>query len=293
MKYKIAILLIFNVLNTYFVVAQSGWTRSKGGFFGKAGYYIVSGDKYINVAGQALKTNAFTQQAFTLYGEYGVTKNITAILNYPILKFNRYSVTETVGGIGDPQLELRFALLKKIPVVSAGLGMELPLAKKQNFAYHKVVNPVLGVKEYINLPTGEGDFKYWGSLSVSSSFGSIPAWATAWTQYQVRGKDPLSKIDYHNRAKLGFELGYKWTPKFWTNARLVALYDAQKSKIGSVASITNGQGTQYTILGLGASYMFLNHWSATFDFQSSNDILVKRTNIYANPFFQFGVSSEF
>ena len=293
MKSKIAILLIFSILCTFNIAAQSGWTRNKGGFFGKAGYYIVSGDKYINVDGQALKTNTFTQQAFTLYGEYGVTKNVTAILNYPILKFNRYNITETVGGIGDPQLELRFALLKKIPVVSAGIGIELPLAKKQNFAYHKVVNPILGVKEYINLPTGEGDFKYWGSLSVSSGFGSVPAWVTVYTQYQIRGKDPISNSDFHNRAKLGFELGYKWTSKFWTNVRMVALYDAQKNKKGSTASITNGQGTQYTVLGLGASYEFIKHWSATFDYQNYNDFLVKRTNIYATPFFQLGVSAEF
>lgn len=293
MKTKIVILLIFSILYALNIEAQSGWTRNKGGFFGKAGYFIVSGDTYVNVDGQALKTNTFTQQAFTVYSEYGITKNVTAILNYPFLKFNRYDITETVSGIGDPQLEMRFALWKKIPVVSAGIGMELPLAKKQNFAYHKVVNPQLGVKEYINLPTGEGDFKYWGNLSVSSGFGTTPGWATIWTQYQVRGKDPISKNDFHNRAKLGFELGYKWTTKFWTNARLVALYDAQKSKTGSNASITNGQSTQYTVLGLGASYEFMQHWSVTFDYQNYNDFLIKRTNIYATPFFQLGVSAEF
>jgi hypothetical protein len=293
MNFKIAILLIFNILHTLNTAAQSGWTRNKGGFFGKTGYYIVSGDKYVNVDGQVTKANTFTQQAFTVYGEYGITKNITAILNYPFLKYNRYDITETVSGLGDPQLELRFALFKKIPVISAGFGAEIPLSKKQNLAYHKIENPLLGVKEYVNLPTGEGDFKYWGSLSMSAGLGNTPGWLTIWGQYQVRGKDPQSKNDFHNRAKLGFELGYKWTTKFWTNARMAALYDAQKDKTGSTVSITNGQSTQYTTLGLGASFEFIKNWSITFDYQNYNDFLVKRTNIYATPFFQLGVSAEF
>ena len=278
---------------TFTLSAQSGWTRNRGGFFGKAGYYIVSGNKYIQTDGQAAIGNTFTQQAFTVYGEYGITKNITGILNYPLFKLNRYNITETVSGIGDPQLELRFALLKKIPVISASIGAELPLAGKTNFAYYKEINPQLGVREYINLPTGEGDFKYWGSLSMSAGFGSVPGWGTIWGQYQVRGNDPLSKNPFHNRAKLGFEIGYKWTPKFWTNMRLLGLFDAQKSKTGSTASITNGQGTQYTTLGLGASYEVIKHWNITFDYQNYNDFLVKRKNIYATPFFQLGVSTEF
>jgi hypothetical protein len=293
MTYKTAILLIFNILYTLNSAAQSGWTRNKGGFFGKTGYYIVSGNTYIDVEGKTQKANTFTQQAFTMYGEYGITKNITAILNYPFVKFNRYDITETVGGIGDPQLELRFALLKKIPVVSAGIGIEVPLAKKENLAYHKLENPLLGIKEFVNLPTGEGDFKYWTSLSVSSGLGNTPGWLTIWGQYQVRGKDPLNKNAFHNRAKLGFELGYKWTTKFWTNARLVGLYDAQKNKTLSSASFTNGQGTQYSTLGLGASYEFVHNWNITFDYQNYNDFLVKKTNIYATPFFQLGVSAEF
>jgi hypothetical protein len=293
MKFKIIILLIFNIILTLNSAAQSGWTRNKGGFFGKTGYYIVSGNKYVNVEGQVTKANTFTQQAVTVYGEYGITKNITAILNYPFLKYNRYDITETVGGISDPQVELRFALLKKIPVISAGLGVEIPLSKKQNLAYHKVENPILGVKEFVNLPTGEGDFKYWGSLSMSAGLGNTPGWLTIWSQYQVRGKDPLNKNAFHNRAKLGFELGYKWTPKFWTNVRLLGLYDAQKNKALASASFTNGQGTQYTTLGLGASYEFIKNWNITFDYQNYNDFLVKRTNIYATPFFQLGVSAEF
>jgi hypothetical protein len=293
MTCKIAILLIFNILYTLNSAAQSGWTRNKGGFFGKTGYYIVSGDTYIDVEGKAQKANTFTQQAFTVYGEYGITKNITAILNYPFVKFNRYDITETISGIGDPQVELRFALLKKIPVVSAGLGIEVPLAKKENLAYHKLENPLLGIKEFVNLPTGEGDFKYWTSLSVSSGLGNTPGWVTIWGQYQVRGKDPLNKNAFHNRAKLGFELGYKWTTKFWTNVRLLGLYDAQKNKALSSASFTNGQGTQYSTLGLGASYEFIHNWSVTFDYQNYNDFLVKKTNIYATPFFQLGVSAEF
>jgi protein XagA len=266
--------------------AQSGWTRSKGGIYAKTGVSTLSSDKYYDTEGN-LNTGArkFYQQMVSFYGEYGVTKNITAILNYPFLKFQHYKDFETVKGIANPQLELRFALLKKIPVISLAVGGEIPIAKQNNFSIAKFESAP-GIRESINLPAGYADFNYWGTLAISSGFGNVPGWATISTQYILRGKN------YSNQAKLGFEIGYKWTPKFWTNARLTGFYQANK-KASTTGNITNGEGTEYTTIAVGAAYEFKKHWSITADFQAYNDVLVRLKNVYAAPFYQIGFSTEF
>lgn len=270
------------------MLGQSGWTRNKGGIYAKVGFYTLDGSNYFNTEGVKLTPSArsdFHQQALTFYGEYGITKNITTILNFPYLKWQGYADDIRATGVGNPQIELKFALFRKIPVVSFTIGAELPFAKQTNYSVARKPDD-FGVVNRINLPTGYPDFNYWGTLALSSGFWQGDGWATVYSQYIVRGKD------FNNQAKLGFEVGYKWTPKFWTNARLVGWYQAQ-AKNGTNASIVNGQGTEYTNLGIGAAYEVIKHWSLTLDYQTVNNLLVRPKNIQAAPLFQIGVSTEF
>ena len=270
------------------MLGQSGWTRNKGGIYAKIGFYTLDGSNYFNTEGVKSTPSArsdFHQQALTFYGEYGITKNITTILNFPYLKWQGYADDIRATGVGNPQIELKFALFRKIPVVSFTIGAELPFAKQTNYSVARKPDD-FGVVNRINLPTGYPDFNYWGTLALSSGFWQGDGWATVYSQYIVRGKD------FNNQAKLGFEVGYKWTPKFWTNARLVGWYQAQAKK-GTKASIVNGQGTEYTNLGIGAAYEVIKHWSLTLDYQTVNNLLVRPKNIQAAPLFQIGVSTEF
>jgi hypothetical protein len=191
-----------------------------------------------------------------------------------------------VAGTGNPQLELRFALYKKIPVVSLAIGAELPISQQTNISQAKF-ETAPGVRESTNLPSGYEDFNYWSTLAISSGFGSTPGWVTISGQFVKRGKN------YSNQARLGFELGYKWTPKFWTNARLVGLYRIAKGDNASTGNITNGEGTEYTILNIGVAYELIKNWSITADYQTYNTLLVPLKNVYSAPFYQIGVSAEF
>ncbi len=270
------------------MLGQSGWTRNKGGIYAKAGFYTLNGSNYFNTEG--VKTTAssradFHQQALTFYGEYGVTKNITTILNFPYLKWQGYADDKRAVGVGNPQIELKFALYRKVPVVAFSVGAELPIASQTNFSEARTPDE-FGVIQRVNLPTGYADFNYWGTLALSSGFWEGTGWATVFGQYIVRGKD------FNNQTKLGFELGYKWTPQFWTNARLVGWYQAQ-AKNGATSSIVNGQNTEYTSLNIGAAYEIVKHWSLTLDYQTINNFLVRPKNIQGAPLFQVGVSAEF
>jgi hypothetical protein len=268
------------------MLGQSGWTRNKGGVYAKVGFYTLNGANYYDETGIKVANKTFNQQAITLYGEYGITKNLTAILNFPTIKKQFYTDYSAATGVGNPQIELKFAVLKKIPVVSFSIGGELPIAKQTNFSTAKTVNN-LGVFEQINLPTGYADFNFWGTLAASAGFWQGMGWGTIYGQYIVRGTD----ID--NQAKLGIEMGYKWTPQFWTNARLVGWYKGSSKTSNISGSIVNGQGTQYTSLGIGAAYEVVKHWSLTADYQSINNVLVRPKNTQDAPLFQLGVSAEF
>jgi hypothetical protein len=287
---KAAILLIINILCMIQLFAQSGWTRAKGGFYGKLGYSMVSGNEYYNEAGKlASQNNTFRQQALNLYGEYGITKNITGILSFPLAKFNSYETTNIVSGIGDPQLELKFALLKKIPVVAFSLGVEIPIAKQPNYAKAKQPDPFTGLIDSINIPTGDSDFNYWGTLAVSSGLGNVPGWITFSGKYNKRTKG------FKDQIIAGAELGYKWKPTFWTNVRLSSLWNGGDKGGSQAAGLTNGQGTTYTTLGVGGAYQIMKQWSITLDYQTYIDFLglASLANVYRAPFLQMGVSAEF
>ncbi len=268
------------------MLAQSGWTRNKGGVYAKLGFYTLNGSNYYNTEGVKVASNTFHQRAMTVYGEYGINKNLTTILNFPVLKSQYYRDDEPAIGLGNPQIELKFAVLKKFPVVSFSVGAELPLAKQTNYSTARQANS-LGIFEKTNLPTGYPDLNYWGTLAISSGFWQGMGWATVYGQYIFRGED------INNQAKLGFETGYKWTPKFWTNARLTGWYTASSKTTNVNGSIFNGQDTKFTSLGIGAAYEVVKHWSLTADYQSINNFLVRPKNTQDAPLFQLGVSAEF
>jgi hypothetical protein len=285
---KLFFLLFINIfyVGQSQILGQSGWTRNKGGVYAKLGFYTLKGAKYFDTEGVKIANKTFHQQAMTLYGEYGINKNITAILNFPVVKKQFYSNYSAVTGLGNPQIEIKMSVLRKIPVIALSIGAELPIAKQANYSVAKTADN-LGIFDKINLPTGYPDLNYWGTLAVSSGFWQGLGWGTFYGQYIFRGKD------INNQAKFGIEMGYKWTPQFWTNARLVGWYKASSKTSNVNASFINGQSTQYTSLGIGAAYEIVKHWSLTADFQSVNNILVRPKNTQDAPFFQLGISAEF
>lgn len=275
------LLIIFSVKIGF---SQSGWTREKGGFYVKTGVFTLSGRQYFNPKGELNIANTFHQTALTAYGEYGITKNLTALFNYPFYKFQGYKNFSTVSGIGDPQFELKWAIYKKIPVIAVSVGAEIPLANPSNISIsHTEIAP--GIREQVNLPTGDGDFNQWITVALSGSLGNTPSWLTIWGQYNNRTKG------FRDQRKLGFELGYKWSPRFWTNVRLNSVFTQNKN--GNFNTFISGDGAEYTTVLVGAAYEFLKHWSITFDFQNYNDFIAKRRNVYSTPLYQIGFSGEF
>ena len=275
-------LLLFALADGHEGFAQSGWTRSKHTYFAKLAYNYFQSEDYFNPDGKHLTTSRFIQHSLTFYGEYGLTDRFTTIIHAPLLKTNAFETTETVFGIGDIKIELKYRLFKKLPI-AVSVAPEFPTGSWNNYATNKN-NP----QETINLPTGDGEFNVWTTLAGSASFHPLPVYISASTgfNYRTRYKD----IDFRNQMKYALEVGGKIANLIWINGTLVVQQSLGERQ--GVTDFIRGDGTEFTAVSFGAAWEFIPHWSINAQVWSYNDLIISRKNIYASPTYSVGVFYE-
>ncbi|MBL7872057.1 MAG: hypothetical protein JNM78_10625 [Cyclobacteriaceae bacterium] len=279
---SITLVLLCLSLSTL-TVAQSGWTRKKNTYFIKTAVNLFSSDNYFTPGGEKLKTNRFRQQALALYAEYGITNRLTTIVHFPILKLNSFENTNTVAGIGDLKVEVKYALFKKNIPITLSVAPEFPTGSKNNYAQSKENN-----FDQINVPTGDGEFNVWTTLAGSASFYPVPAYLSLSTQYNYRTK--YKAFSFRDQVKFNLEFGYKLFDKVWFNGTLSA-----QTSVGEPAGATDfirGEGTEFTAFGVGAAYEFIKGWSFSAQTWGYSDLIFDRKNLYSAPTFSIGVFYE-
>jgi hypothetical protein len=282
-KIIVIVLAFFFVANAQ---AQSGWTRKKNTYFIKSSFNVFSSDNYYNPLGEKLITTRFHQQSLTLYGEYGISDKLTAIVHFPMLKLNSYDNTETASGIGDLKIELKYALLRKNIPLTLAVAPEFPTGSKNN--YVKNLQSNLGFIEQINLPTGDGEFNVWSTLAASHSFHPLPIYVSLSTAYNFRTQ--YNGFTFRDQVKFNFEAGYKLLGKIWLNGTLSA--QTSVGKLTGATDFIRGEGTEFTAFGLGAAYEFVKHWSVSLQTWGYTDLVFDRKNIYSAPTYSIGVFYE-
>jgi hypothetical protein len=266
--------------------SQSGWTREKGGIFLHGSYSSFRSDQYYNTDGELQKSAKGTDyiaSAYKLYAEYGVHDRFTAMLNFPMLKGNALSTTETVYGTGDLRLGFKYKLLKNTPL-SFAMEAELPTNKGENIAFNKESN-AFGFKESINLPTSDGEFNVWSTLAFSSSTSNGQFYASAFTSVNYRTED-LS-----HQLKAGTEAGALFGSKFW----LIAKLNIQKSLSAEAKRVPflYGEGSEYTAYSFTGIYKFFKQWSLSGEYAHCNSLIISPKNVYAGPTFSLGLVWEY
>lgn len=265
------------------VLAQSGWTRSKGTYFVKFDYSFFNSEDYFNIDGNRLRTAEFRQKSLSLYAEYGISDRFTAIVRMPLVRWNGFETTETVSGIGDLRLELKYALLRGTFPVSVSIAPELPTGPKNLFAQNK-----LNAFEQINLPTGDGEFNVWTTLATSTSAVPWPGYASISASHNFRTE--FEGTDFQDQLKFSVEVGYQPVNNLWISGMIntqTSLGDANPS-----VDFVRGDGTSYTAWGFGASYMIVNEASLSINFWDFADFLFPRENIYSAPTLSVGIYYE-
>ena len=268
------------------VQAQSGWTRKAKSFYVQTAASYYSSKDYYTTEGILFDTGSrFNSSALILYGEYGVTDRITAIVDVPVVMLNSFSSTETVAGVGSVRVGLKYRVFNNIPI-AVQADFEIPTDDGTNFARSKQPN-ALGTFDEINLPTSDGEFNVWTNLIGSHSFGNGKTYGSLYTGVNFRTES------FSNQFQAGAEVGHLFFDKLYLIGKLRILEKLSSSDGFQGGSFLYGEGTTFTSYGLNAIYKLGEHLSLVAAYSDYAGFLVERKNIYDGGTFSLGISIEY
>ncbi len=272
--------LFFILFSSHNGFSQSGWVRAKGEVFASVGLQHFSSKNYINLSGEALTTSTFSQQTLQFYGEYGLSEKWTIIMNVPLLKSHGFETTKRVFGTGDLRLELKYPLISGKWNVAVSVAPEIPIAPGDNFAQNKI-----NAFDFINLPTGDGEFNVWNTLAISKSHSKKPLYASVFVAYNIR--TGYQGASFNDQLQEGLEVGYKIKGKMWLQGRWVN-QQTLGSQSGFVGFI-RGEGSEYSMATVALSYDLNPKWALFGKFNHVISFPTTSKNIYAGGIFNLGV----
>lgn len=264
--------------------AQSGWTRTKQGFYLQASAATFSSNEYYSTSGQLFdQGSTFRTRNLLIYGEYGLSDRLTALLNVPVLQLNSFNTTETVAGIGNIRLGGKYRVLKDIPL-ALQIELDIPTNDGTNFANTKEPNGI-GIIEQINLPTSDGEFNVWSTLAFSQSsnngktFGSL----FASTNFRTQG--------YSHQWQAGLEIGHLFFDQLYLIGKAKVQDDFTDTPRRG-GSFLYGEGTTFTEAGITGMYKLNNSWRLVASYSSNSGLLIDQRNSYQAATFSLGVAYE-
>ncbi len=268
------------------IQAQSGWTRKAKSFYIQSTASYYSSKDYYTTEGILFDSGSrFSSSALILYGEYGVTDRITAIVDLPVVMLNSFSSTETVAGVGSLNVGLKYRLFNNIPIAIQA-SLEIPTDDGTNFARSKQPN-ALGTFDEINLPTSDGEFNVWTNLIGSHSFGDGKTYGSLYTGVNFRTES------FSNQFQAGAEVGHLFFDKLYLIGKLRILEKLSSNDGFQGGSFLYGEGTTFTSYGFNAIYKLGGHLSLVTAYSDYAGFLVDRKNIYDGATFSLGISIEY
>jgi hypothetical protein len=265
--------------------AQGGWVKAPQEYFIQLGVSQLSSKNYYNLDGERqTSVNTFRQTSLQLYGEYGISGRLTGIVQCPVLRAHSYNTTNTVVGIGDARLSLKYGLWQHPAAIALLVAAELPTGAKNKYAVSKKANE-LGYKERANLGTGDGEWNFWNTLAVSYSFYPKPAYLSFYGGYNLRTKA------FSDQYEFGGEAGYTFAKTVWFGLKS----SVRKTRNGGVirAPFFRGEGTEYTATSVALAYQWPSGLGIVAEYFDYSDLIVKRRNIYSAPILTIGIQLHY
>ncbi len=260
-------------------VFAGAWTASKGSIYAKVTYGASSANTQFGFDGgtkplvEGLTDYPFADRSFYIYGEYGLTDDITLTGMFPykrsfvhdkLFKYN----TE---GVADIAVGARYRVFSEgnwVGSVSGAVSMPMP--------YHRDYQPPLG--------SGQMDFAV--AANIGRSFWPAPAYATGSVGFRYRSSIYTSQVsanassnpffhdnvDYADEAfgmiEAGYTVSLSGLTKYLNGLLIHGVVNALASlrSTGSAFTITSVPSTQrFLKLGGGAALGFLDHFELSAD----------------------------
>lgn len=272
--------MLFTLLTSKVTLGQSGWTKEKSNLFLTLDYQFYKSVDFNNLSGDNIKTDEFKQNTILLYAEYGLSNRFSVNAYFPMFRTNAYQNTETVSGIGDLKLALKYALSKGKFPIAISIAPEFPTGAK-NLQSKSTINNF----DQINLPTGDGEFNFWTTVAISHSFYPKPAYVSAFSSFNYRTK--FEDRNFQNQLLSGVEFGYKLMNKLWLSSSILVLNGiGQKPQF---ADFIRGDGTTYTGFSVNSLYEIGKHYGINLKYFRPTDLIVKSRNNYDANIFSVGL----
>ena len=187
--------------------AQSPWTRSRAGFYVQAAWQTIP--PYTSLYSESGKTRPLdrrlTENAFQLYGEYGLRRYTTLVVSLPF-RFQRagrflgntsqpLTSAGTLSGLGNASLAIRQSLLRGRWPLTGTIRVDVP---------------VNNYNENAGLRTGYHAFTFHSLLSTGRSFPRFYWFVYAGAASRTKGYGPYANAG----AETGYRFGKLWTIAF-------------------------------------------------------------------------------
>lgn len=205
-----------------------GWSQKQGEGFFKAGFNGIRSDSYFTPDGAVIPITTTGIYSFGLYGEFGITSNLTGIANIPVWVSNTLNEVQfrqsgmvipgdSFSSFGDMDLGVKYGWLQTKPVVLAtSLIFGIPTGKT-------------GGGETGILQTGDSEFNQLLRTDVSFSLPNS-IFFSAYGAFNNRTRD------FSDEIRFGGDLGY-FKKKFLIAFHLNVIQSLQN---GNAENVSNG-----------------------------------------------------
>lgn len=249
--FLISLFLIGSIQTSF---AGGPWPQPKGkGYFKLSEWWTVFDQHYTDQG--RIDPNVTTGlYNTTFYGEYGLSKRVTAIVNAPLLSRNymnnlRSGTTnevivegEAINAIGDIDLGFRYGLSKSGAAIPLALSLTLGLPTGKTNA---------GTQG--NLQTGDGEFNQILLLEAGHSFqiGKVASYLSAYAGVNNRSNDFSEELRYGLEWGLGLA-----QQKLWLNAKLNVVSSFKNGATAETTTSTSlfANNAEFSSIALEASY---------------------------------------
>jgi hypothetical protein len=239
-------LLLVLIIASSTLLSASPWPQAKGDGYFKLYEFWLRFDEHYTSTGQLDPNATLGLYNTALYAEYGLTDRLTGIINLPFYSRNvvndQVSGTrgnilipgEAIGGLGDTDIALRYAITKPGAAfpVAATLTLGLPLGEDAGGALN-------------NLQTGDGEFNQMLAFSAGKSIGNN-AYATA--SFGINNRTN----GFSDEFRFGIEAGVSVANKrLWFIGRLTGSESFQNGETAASFSSTSVFSNNAEYLSLG------------------------------------------
>lgn len=245
-------LVLFLLLLPTFAAAQSGWTRARGTGYARFTLSTLGSSSFFTPTGNKISSAKYRDFSGAIYGEYGITKDWTAVAFVPYLRNHRIETTSTLTSAGDATVGIRRSLVRGKTPLALAVDFGLPTGDSQG-----IVSVLNLPGEEFRLPTGDGEFNTRISLFSSRSFREGKTLVSAGGGYNVRTRGFTDELSYSVNGS------HQLLSSVWISGTLAGLRPAREANLSRSVGFGVGEGVEFVSIGGEVQYRLTKRQSVS------------------------------